>query len=174
MNTKQKEILKNLSSPIEKDVLKALTDVKQHGSAAMIPAIMKHIMEEEESTEASDKAKEVLSSLKDSEAQNAYLDELIKPEYQEKSATYLGLIWQAGIKAENHVSNLVKCALKGDFNSVFEVITIIENSENEIPEPEILESQIACKLYLDNNAKSQKKEIVENLLQLLDQTDTYN
>lgn len=171
---KQQELIDRLFSPDEQVVLKALEAIKEDGSAKMVEPLMTLVCKTgEDWALVSERALHILSSLKDSKAHTALLKAIDKEEFSSQTDRLLSAIWQSDINASEDVAKIVRVALKANYMAIFEAITIIESCEYVIPEDQIIESQLAVKFYLNENPKSEKLEIVENLLNTLNKMESY-
>lgn len=170
----QKTLLTQLASPDEQVVIKALNQIKEKGNEQFVAPLMLVVSNDSGMDEAADIALEILSSLKDTKAHATLLELLEEERYHASAAKFIAAVWQSNIDASEHFAKIVKVALKADYMAVFEALTILEHGDQAIPEPQLIEAQLACKVYLSKNPKSDKKEMVENLLSTISTTDTYD
>ncbi len=168
----KKELLKNLFAADEMIVLDALEKAKFIGDAEAVAPILA-LVAKDDWPQAQEKAATVLSTLKDSEAQNTFLNHFDEAQYASATPTLLAAIWTAGMDASDHMAKVVKASLQSNYQAVLEALTILDNLENTIPEEQLMEAQLACKTYLEQNKNSDKKEMVTLLLQTLETTDSY-
>lgn len=170
----QKTLLTQLASPDEQVVIKALNQLKEKGNDQFVAPLMLVVSNDSGMDEAADIALEILCSLKDTKAHATLLELIEDDRYQAHASKFIAAVWQSNIDATEHFAKIVKVALKADYMAVFEALTILESSDKVIPEPQLIEAQLACKIYLSNNPKSDKKEMVDKLLSTISTTDTYD
>jgi len=129
-------ILKDLSSKDEKKVLTALKQLRKHGK----PEAIRPLIEVLKNSTNEIVRSEVLSLLYDLKEQNV-VDEIIlaiEDEYfVNEKALLIAIFWQSSLDGSEYLSTFVKEAIRGDYLTCIEVLTVIENFEATFQETEV-------------------------------------
>lgn len=168
-NTRLKNILNDLSSSEEKKVLTAIKQLRKHGK----PEAIKPIIELLKNTSNETVKSEVISLLYDLKEQNV-VDEIIlaiKDDYfiNEKSIL-ISIFWQASLDGSEYLSTFVKEAIKGDYLTCIEVLTVIENFDATFQETEVED----LKFDLDeaiSQEETEKRNLLIGIRQVLDEVN---
>jgi len=111
------------------------------------------------------KISQLLFDLKLTKGHAIILDELEKMEANPFRAVLISTIWNANIQAMDHLDLIVRLAVEGDFLEAIECLTVIEETEGEIIEEQVLESIIMLKEYLHKtDEESGKTQIIKDIL----------
>lgn len=116
-------------------VLKALKDIREHGTQDSIPVLIDILVNTKDELLYLEAVK-ILNDLKDKESTPYIIDAIQDPANAEEIITLLQVIWQAGLKVEGHLRFLVDLAMKSDNMVAFECLTILEHMEDSIEDEE--------------------------------------
>ncbi len=135
-NTRLQNIIKDLAASEEKKVLTAIKQLRKHGK----PEAIRPIAELLKNTTNEIVKSEVISLLYDLKEQNV-VDEImsvIEDDYfVDEKAILISIFWQSSLDGSEHISLLVKEAIKGDYMICIEVLTVIENFDATFQETEV-------------------------------------
>lgn len=160
------QIRKNLFSSKDKVVLQAILDVKKYGDYTFIEPLFL-VLSTHEEVEIHFAASELLKSLKVENAEKELLRLLAEDEDQESKKFYLSYLWNSGFYPFDAVHTITKYCVEGDFETILEGITVIENMEGPFNKKEIQEAVKIAKTHLDNNPDEDKKDLVLSLYEVL-------
>lgn len=158
-NTRLQNIIKDLASTEEKKVLTAIKQLRKHGK----PEAIRPIAELLKSTTNETVKSEVISLLYDLKEQNV-VDEIISAieddYFIDEKATLISIFWQSSLDGSEHISLLVKEAIKGDYMICIEVLTVIENFDATFQETEVED----LKFDLDEAIEQEESEKINLLI----------
>jgi 23S rRNA C2498 (ribose-2'-O)-methylase RlmM len=135
-NTRLNNIISNLSAKEEKKVLTALKQLRNHGKKeAIFPLV--ELLHSTISEEVKSEATSLLFDLKDPDV----VDELIKviedDRFINERAMLISIFWQSSLDSTEHISTIVKQAIKGDYMTGIEVLSVIDSYDATFQESEI-------------------------------------
>jgi len=123
-----KQAMLDLRSDDDATVMKALKAITKGGDADCIPALMQRYHDAPEGNIKS-QIHDMLQSMKLPNADVALVDLLKEERFKDQQAFILSCIWHSGFQPVEHLDVIVRCALKGDFMTAFEAITVVEHME---------------------------------------------
>ena len=149
------EARKALQSDDESIVLKAISEVKKHGDSGILETLANTYLRIDDQ-EIRTAITELLHSLKDDEAAG----ELIRLSEVEKfSAIHsllLSSIWESGINSGPHLVKLIKRSLTADYDSLLEIMTIVDNAEGSASPEQIEEALTLIQEHLSEAPKDDR------------------
>jgi len=162
-NKKEQEIIADLASKNERKIIGALKRIPHEGTPAMIRPMFDLLLDgvTGEQQLLLDK---VLHNLKDKECRTPLIDLLKEDAYYEVQPAILASIWQSGLDVQDEVEFLTDVAINGEFMTVLEVVTILENLE--LTDTEAISASIK-KLDKAVEIKSETQEILVSMRELL-------
>ena len=153
-----KNIIKDLNSVIEKDILTAIKQLRKHGKAEAIPHLI-NLYKKTENKEIKDHLTSFLYDLKDQSA----VEEIIKAIEIESDSNnkvfLLSILWQSALDSSEHLNFLVNQAINGNYLICIEVLTIIDNFDGTFQEDEITDAEFDLNDAIEI-ADESKKEIL--------------
>ncbi len=132
----KKQIKANLISNKPEIILPTLEYIKEHGSVDLIPLIIQFIGNSRFDSKVEKTALYILEHVKSQEAARPIIDAVKNMQEQEKTQKILSACWKNGLDYSGFTADLIDIAIKADYMSAFEVITIIESQNRQIPEEE--------------------------------------
>lgn len=135
-NNRLDNIIKDLNSTDETKITTAIKQLRKHGNAKAIePLFDKYI------SSANEIIKEDITSLlfdlKDESVVAEIIRLMSKAKFETIKPFIISILWQAAIDSSNFISDLVKEAIKGDYMTCIEVLTVIESYDSSFNEEEI-------------------------------------
>lgn len=166
--TKKNEALRDqLVSEEEVHVLKAMEEIEQKGTVAMIEPLI-NLYGSTRFDSVKSKASELLSTLKISGAEQPMIAALSNSANRNIRKDILGFIWSSGIQPVNDIALISQIAIDGSFEEALECITLLDSLETAIPEAVLLESIMLVKQHLGNTQKNDKTPLMAQYLMALE------
>ena len=160
-NTRFNNIINNLSSENNKDVLTAIKQLRKHGK----PDAINHLVNLYKNT----KDEEVKTSLRNfffdlkDQSSTATLIEAIENEADIELKTFLiSILWQSSLDASEHLKSLINEAINGDYMTCVEVLTVMDTFETTFQEEEIQDLDFDLADAIDND-NGEKRDILITL-----------
>ena len=112
---------------------------------------------------------EFLACLKDSKARSVMIDLMQQSDLKEYQQLLLSTIWNSPLDYTQYLEIFVDLAVKGDFMTTLECLTIIENLEGPFSEKSVMEAQVLLGAYADSNPdkNSQKGMLISEIALLI-------
>lgn len=112
---------------------------------------------------------EFLACLKDSKARSVMIDLMQQSELKEYQQLLLSTIWNSPLDYTQYLEIFVDLAVKGDFMTTLECLTIIENLEGPFSEKSVMEAQVLLSAYAESNPdkNSQKGMLISEIALLI-------
>ncbi|NOY37752.1 MAG: hypothetical protein GXO83_09260 [Chlorobi bacterium] len=128
---KNKEIIKRLFSPDEKVVIRTITEIREQGTAALIPAILE-IYRSTSSPVIRMQIQRLLTDLKNQEAAGPLTEEIFKISNPELKRALMAACWQSGLDFSPFLKKFFKSLLTEDYVIALEAFSVIENNLNPL------------------------------------------
>lgn len=165
-NKKVLSIQKDLLSKDIKVVLKALKDVSEHGNPSVMPALLKATFLNGDQ-EARDAGLFILFNLKDNNCVDALFEALNDENYMEFHNLIAASIWEAGLNVDDRLIELVEMAVKHDYVTAIEIITIIENIETGFPYEEVTDASLTINEFIEDSEDENKNALLISLAETI-------
>ena len=165
--TKRASVIKDLKSNDEAFALKAIEKVKKGGDSTYINELLVALTE---TTEAGieNAISQLLFDLKDKEAVEEIVNQLVNPAYDDIRVIMLSACWQSGMDLSHRLPDLVTVVSTGSYMECLEVLTIVENWEG-IPNQEMLDLEIIrLKSFLTESDKPENDEMIFSIIEELE------
>ena len=166
LNSRTKELIKDLQSSDAKTILTTLGKIENEGNEAMIIPLIEVGIKRDE-IEIRDYVQKILFNLKISSAHSIILNELDSMEANPFRKELIAAVWNAEIDGMDHLDTFVRIAIEGSFYESIECLTVIEESNGELIEEKILDSLLLLNSYMNDpaNEKDEKRPIIQNILE---------
>lgn len=132
MSVKRDQEIKTIREELKsfEDVLvgKGLSKMATKGDASLLPDLI-NLLSETDNQKHKQESESILFGLKDKEALITLIDYLKTDANEHKKWIALNAIWQSGFDASEHLTVLVDFAINNSYTNAIDVMTIIENSE---------------------------------------------
>ena len=151
-NKKVAELIKNLSAPEPKDVIKAIKSLKIHGDEKAIEPLIK-LYSETTNNAVQNEIVDLLNSIKSTKVPPVLIDCLTNTKYVKATQIMLSSIWNSNLDYTDYLSEIVSTAQNGEMMDAMECLTIIENMEGTLSEDKIMDALVGLKSYLVENSK---------------------
>ena len=153
---KVKVILKDIASGEVKKIVNGIKSLKVSGDDSSIIGVAEAWLNNKHDVVE----KEFLSffgDIKTSTSSDIIMDIINDHKYAKIQVALLSTIWNSSVDYSKHLQNFVSLALKSDFLTAFECLTIIENLEGPFDENEVMESDLLL-IEFDKSQKENKTE----------------
>ncbi len=158
-NNRINNIIKDLRSNDTQKILVALNQLRKHGKKeAILPLIETYVSSSDETIK-----NEVLSVLYDLKDQSVAEEVILAIESDQFSAdknVLIAIFWQSSLDGSQYISTFVKEAIKGDYLTCIEVLSVLENFDAAFDESEIED----LKYDLDEAIEFEEEEKAKILL----------
>ena len=133
-----KEIISHFKSDDSKIVLEAIKKNRKEGNSVSFKALLELLRDTDEPTvEAA--IIEFLYDLKDEESIPVLIDAIQDEDFLFYQSFLVAAFWQSAIDGSDYVDVFVKTAIKGDYMTSLEALTVIENFDSAFPQDELIE-----------------------------------
>ena len=155
-----------LFSAMESEVLAALEEAKESGDIQWVRPLME-VFRDHPADAVRTEVASMLSALKVSAASDVFADALEDPEFETVYADILGFMWSSGFVPEESLRRVANCAVEGDFRTVVEALTWIEELENVHDENQLMDSILLIRGTLEDGKNPDAKGLYEAMLSTL-------
>lgn len=159
------DALKNLFSPDDEQVVKAVAELSKVGDHKAIYPLLEVMINGSEQVNIA--VEQVLFQLKDTKSMELLVDALDNPKYLPVRPVILAAFWNTGQWPLDHLNKLCEIAIDGSYNEAFEVLTIVEHMEGDLEPAEVqpaLESLREFLLQGDNHPNLAIIELIYSAL----------
>lgn len=168
-NNRFNNIIKDLISEDEKKALTAIKQLRKHGKREAIKPLVDVL-----SSSKNDVIKQEVINLMYDLKDQSVVDEIIltieDDAYENEKATLISIFWQSSLDGSEYLSTFVKEAIKGDYMTCVEVLTVIENFDATFQETEVED----LKFDLDEAIEQEETEKVNVLIGIRKVLDEVN
>ncbi len=172
MNTKKdtrfNNIINDLKSDNNKKVTTAIKQLRKHGKKeAIYPLIEKLCATNND--EIKHEITNLLFDLKDQNVVETIITTIKDEKFATEKATLISIFWQSSLDGSEHISTFVNEAIKGDYLTGIEVLSVIDNFDATFQETEIedlkygLEEAIEKETSEKSNLLNSIKSAIESL-----------
>lgn len=167
-NNRLTNIIKDLSSNEDKKVLTAIKQLRKHGKPEAIKPLVDLL--NSSSIEAITNAIiELLYDLKDQNSVEEIMLCIEDDTYQEIKPTLISIFWQSKLDGSNYIASFIKEAIKGDYLTALEVMTVIDNfDEATFNEDEIMNLKYDIEEAIIDEESVEKVKLLNSIKTSLD------
>lgn len=160
-------LITDLLSTDPNAVLRALDRVPKQGRREVVIPLIKTRLAWPDRPAIQAKIEKILKELKSQDTVPELISALDNPSFDSQRAFIISLFWNAGLFPTDEFETLVQHALRGDYMVAFEVLTVVEHSEDQ-PDPDVLQQMILdVDEYLDRNPEAQHASVLHQLKEVL-------
>ncbi|MFT6717323.1 MAG: folylpolyglutamate synthase/dihydropteroate synthase [Saprospiraceae bacterium] len=167
MKNETKELLSQLQSSSDKKVLSAIASFRKSGTVDLLPEFIDVVLSSK-NDEVIRKGTQVLYDTKDEKAVAVIFKCLKDDKYEPVLAQLTAVLWEAGMNCDDRLEDLVKISIKGDTNTVLEVLTVIENMDTSYSFDDITELKMNIVENTEESDDELKNQLLNSLCQVLD------
>lgn len=157
-----------LNSGDDARIIKGLQEMKEHGDPTLIPDLVE-LLNNQPSIDVESKVLEVLNTLKDNKAVEPLLEAAQLADNKALQPQLMGAIWQSGLSVKGQLDPIVSTALKGDYITAFECLTIIDHAEAIGSRAEIEHQLQQIATYIEQKPNAENIPVIHSLYDALQQ-----
>lgn len=150
---RQAALLADLRSGNDVKVLAALKTTADEGTGEFVLPLLE-LFRDAQSNEVKNKASELLSSLKVSDAEDVLIEALEDDSFRNMRGSILGFMWSSGFQGADAVDTIVGCALEGDYMTAVEAMTLIDSMTKDPDEEALYQALLEIRSFLDKHKDS--------------------
>ncbi len=171
MSETQKEQVSRLKSALfnanNNTVLKALAEIANEGSREMVSPLLELLISNEDETVQLEVLKQ-LSQLKISDIENLFIDKLRDDDYSAFHQQLVACMWSSGMNPTDDLHVLSELAVKGDYMTTLEVLTLIENMEGPFDHDSLVDAFHEVSIYVNESSPEDPKlGLIQSIYDLL-------
>ncbi len=119
---------------------------------------------------------DLLANMKHKAAIEKFEELFSLPKYQPIAHHTLSIFWNSTFseKANAHISRIVEMGLAGEFATLLEAVTLIENLSAPFDEAQLLDGISQCKTYIASHKGDERLALVKQLADVLTDMDDHN
>jgi len=162
--TNRESVIKDLKSNDEAFALKAIEKIQKGGDATYIKNLLEALLNTTD-VGIESAISQLLFDLKDKEAMEEIMNQLVNPNFSDVRILMLSACWQSGIDLSHRLPDFITIASVGNYMECLEVLTVVENWE-AISDQEMLENEIIrLKSYLSESDTPENDEMIFSILE---------
>lgn len=162
------QLITDLSSVKIATALNAVKQLKHDGTSKAIKPLI-DVWVANEGNRLGDAIEKLMFSLKDTEGIDIIIAESEALQGNEMQSKVLSSLWNAGIDCSDYLQRLVNIALKADYLTAVECMTIVENMEGPFEETQLMEALISLRIAAQEENENQA--IYKVLLDILERAE---
>jgi hypothetical protein len=147
-NQGRNALLLDLTSDQPKKVLSALEKIADDGSSQFVRPLLE-VFRDSQNQDIRTRVQGLLSSLKISEAEDILLEALEDDAFSGERAAILSFIWNSGFQPADSVDLVVKTALKGDYMTGVEAMTLLDSLNMQPDEESLYQALLELRGFLE-------------------------
>jgi len=99
-----------------------------------------------------------------------------QPKYHPIAHHTLSILWNSTFsdKANPHISRIVEMGLTGDYSTLLEAVTLVENLVAPFDEAQLLDGISQCKTFIAANKNDERLPLIKQLADILSYHDNHN
>jgi len=157
-----KEIIKDLGAEDAQIVLNAIKKSRKDGNAETLRAILNTLKDTDEpSVEAA--VIEFLFDLKDEESVAVLIEAIQDNEMSYYHNFLVSSFWQAAIDGSAYLEVFVRAAIKGEYMTTLEALTVVENFDSAYSQSELTEFEADINEAVEEEENEDKKTLLISL-----------
>lgn len=152
-------ILKDLTSKNNERVLEAIEKNRKHGNAETFASMLNTLKETDE-PEIETAIIAFLYDLKDENSIPILIEAIENPEMSFYQSFLVAAFWQSAIDGSNYIKVFVDAAIKGDYMTTLEALTVVENFDATFSASDLLEYETDLNHAADEEVDENKKALL--------------
>ena len=157
-----KDIINHFKSDDAKIVLDAIKKNRKDGNSVSFKALLELLRDTDEPTvEAA--IIEFLYDLKDEESVPVLANAIQDEDFLYYQSFLVATFWQSAIDGSDYLDLFVKTAIKGEYMTSLEALTVIENFDSAFPQDELLELESDLNEAKEEEQDDDKKVLLQSM-----------
>jgi len=165
-NSRLNNIITDLSSSEEKKIFTALKQLRKHGKKEAIKPIVE-LLSITSNNDVKNEITTLLFDLKDQSVVEEIIAIIESGNYQTEMATLISIFWQSSLDSSEHITVIVKQAIKGDYMVGIEVLSVLDNYDATFQETEIEDLKFDLDEAIEED-NSEKKNLLISIRMAVD------
>lgn len=165
-NTRLNNIINDLSSKEEKKVKTALKQLRKHGKKEVIKPLIT-LLSSTDNESIKEEITSLLFDLKDQSVVEEIITIIDSNEYPLQTATLISIFWQSSLDSSEHITTIVKQAIKGDYIVGIEVLSVLDNYDATFQETEIEDLKFDLDEAIEEE-QSEKRNLLVSIRMAMD------
>ena len=155
-------ILKDFGATDSKIVLEAIKKNRKEGNATSFKALLELLRDTDEPTvEAA--IIEFLYDLKDEESIPVLIDAIQNEEFAFYHSFLVAAFWQSSIDGADYLEVFVKAAIKGEYMTALEALTVVENFDSAFAQIDLMDYESELNEAVEEEESEDKKALLVSL-----------
>lgn len=157
-----KEILKELAASDPKIVIEAIKKNRKEGNAKTFKALLNTLRDTDEPTVEAEII-QFLFDLKDEESIPILIDAIKDEDMSYYHSFLVSSFWQAAIDGSEYLEEFIQAAIKGEYMTTLEALTVIENFDSAFSQSDLIEYDADINEAAENEENEDKKALLISL-----------
>lgn len=171
MSESQKAIDEKLKTELfssdEKVVLAALAKIEEDGSRNMVEPVLE-LLVRSDSDSVKQEVLNQMSQLKIGEMEDLFIQKLQHKDFKDYQQQVVACMWNSGMNPISHLDVLAEVAIKGDYMTALEVLTLVENMEGPFDHESLTDAFSDVGLFLSEvEEEDARLDLIKDLYAIL-------
>ncbi|MFK7756945.1 MAG: hypothetical protein AB8B53_08460 [Flavobacteriales bacterium] len=173
MTQSQKAIDEKLKTELfssdETKVLTALATIEKDGSRGMVEPVLE-LLVRSDSEAVKQEVLNQMSQLKIGDMEDLFMEKLQHEDFKSYQQQVIACMWNSGMNPINHLDVLAEVAVKGDYMTALEVLTLVENMEGPFDHESLTDAFSEVGLFLselDEETIDPRLDLIKDLYAIL-------
>jgi hypothetical protein len=146
----------------EDEIYETIQSLKENGDQTAVTPLME-VYQNSKSNKIKFAIQSLFYGLKSEKSFLVIFDTLFQQKYKPSEAFILSILWNTGKYPMDKIGEVIKLCLE-NYASAIEINSILENIEDEVDEAQMMEAEIAIKMFIEKNPKDEKIELLKDIL----------
>lgn len=165
---KNEKIIEQLQDKNSAVVLKGIDAARNHGNIKVFPFLLDVVLNHQDDTVVYE-AKNLIFDTKDVKALPMIMERLTSSLANNRKNILLAAIWEAGFNAEEYLEDIVQMGIEGDYLSLVEVLSIVDNVDYELSYDLVSDLNLSINEWIEDNLEDAKVPLIQTLAMLLNE-----
>jgi len=160
------ELLEAIESDDPIIVSNAVQRIRQQGNCRILPEIL-NILSRTEDSNVEAKIVEILFDLKDQNCAAILIEKIREPKLKNYHHFLIASFWQSSLDGSEYLKDFVDAAIRGDYMSCLECLTVVENFDSSFEEEDIIECNADLQEAIEEEENQDKKTLLIHLQEVI-------
>lgn len=157
-----KSILKDLQSKDTSKILEALKRNRKVGNQETFKAVL-NCLKETDDPNVEANIIQFLHDLKDESSIPLLIEAIEDEEYSYYHSFLIASFWQSSLDGSDYIELFIRKAIKNDYMTTLEVLTVVENFDSFFSQDELIEYEADLNDAVLEEENAEKKKLLESL-----------
>lgn len=168
MSTRSKKKLDEIKAALFSNdtatVVQALNHLDEYPYAELVEPLLVVYAQKPAPTVAA-RLQEILSTLKVSGLEEIFMKALRAPEFRHCRKDFLHFMWSSNIQPDEGWVTIAELAAEGNYEECLEILSLLDNTEHELLEEEMLEAVSLLKIAINDRPNDEAVPVRKLVLQ---------